>query len=86
MSFDTIPQVCKDIILDYWSAVKEIKYNNRIFYHYQDIGYALGQTCVDAFEFNYVMDTVKEIAPLKINKSIMKYNIKHELEYYFLCV
>lgn len=83
MNFHTLPQACRDIILNYWSVVKEIKLRNRPYYHYTDIGYALGMTEVTIHEYHHVMDRVKQIALTEINTSIQRHSIQEELEFYF---
>lgn len=84
MNFHTLPQTCRDIILDYWSVVKEIHVQNEPFYHYTQVGYVLGMTNINIHEYYHVMDHVKQFALLDINKSLQRHAIKEELEYHFL--
>ena len=81
MSFAELPQSCRDIILGYWSAVKEIKQFFEPYEQFVLVGHMIGHTGCDLYQYTRILDEVKEFARYQINVGIRWKVMKEEIQW-----
>ena len=78
-SFDELPQVCRDLILSYWSYVKEIEHSFEAYRLYEEVGEVVGRTGVDRYDYFAIMSNVKQFAYEQITRGLQKEMLRIEL-------